>query len=296
MKLQRAITALALMVTSLSVPFAPPARPTPAPTLGAHNVIAGEEMTVMDVSVPQPATLPKKPFDNPNIHIEGMGRVVGFVLVQQGVPLRTAYKFVAVRWGFCRPKGCMPQWTATLSFAMYWKGRHGYRIPAGDYRLYLITDEQPVRIVLQLDGVSGDVSLSPRQPSGATITRPKAEPSSQGDTLFLGRGPDIDIDKVGLLLSGKHDRVGIGAGVDGECYWRHRHEPTPQPQEMSPGPHCHPFSETWGTGQRVSNGDFEVMWLSARQLPKGLWKSSYYSAWAGVPGGAEFMDLWVNLI
>ena len=146
---RRAFAVLVLMLTiafsALSAPRASATKPVELPMLGEINVITGDRIAGMRVRIPKPVALPEEPFDNPNISISGAGRVVGIVLVEEGTPLREAYQLVSTRWDFCGARGCSGDWKTSLTHGMNWRGRHGYRIPAGDYRLYLIADGADAR-------------------------------------------------------------------------------------------------------------------------------------------------------
>jgi hypothetical protein len=263
----------------------------PAVALGAVNVISGDRIAGMRVHVPRDADVSEEAFNNSNLSYSGKGRVVGVVLVQDGPPLRRAYQFVSTRWDFCGSPGCSGEWQISLTHGINWHGRHGYRIPAGDYRLYLIADGAPVRIELRLDGLTGSTDLRPDVGVPGRIASPDSMVPSPASQVFLGSAQSMNMPTYGLLIDADEHEHGPGAGASGSCYWRAKEDDGPE--RSVPGPHCLTFAERGGIGAGFSTlGGGSASWGTGNVGP-GKWRSSYWSAYASPNVTSQFVALWL---
>lgn len=166
------------------------ARPTSKiPTLAGITKVVGSESAWMRVRLPTTVNSRKVSFD-----FDGNGRAIALYLVHEehGRIPRKPVRLDAERFGQCFEEACEP--SPYLSWG--W-GASNNRLPAGIYRLYLITDGAPVEVTFNLHQLEGATQLTPAAPAQALVqtstTRVLTEPSdsaySGGDAApFSGRG------------------------------------------------------------------------------------------------------------
>lgn len=145
-----------LLVASLGAPaVAAPARPS----LGGTVRISGSHTTVMEVRLPKAVDISS--FEAPKgSSINGDGRIVGIMLLDPKLGLRAVSY---LRYGLCTTAGCRSPLARTWFLARGDGGPTGpgVKVPAGDYRLVLVTDGRPVSVVLKLPGLKGTTTLRP---------------------------------------------------------------------------------------------------------------------------------------
>lgn len=256
------------------------------------NVISGDGIAGMEVHVPRPATIEASYWENDNISHGGRGRIVGLALVEEGKPLRRAFQLVSVRWAFCRRPARAPKDAVVLTSTSRWGGKR-WRVPAGDYRLYLIADGAPVEVRLRLDGLDGRTALLPAAPVAGRIATPQTTVGTTGH-LFLGRDRPMVMPAPGLLING--DTSGFSTtphfSARGECFWRGRFDQEPVERSI-PGPHCYNWAERGGLGAGggVFGGGSSAWGMGT--VPRGRWQSSYWSADASAFPKSRFLTLWL---
>ena len=147
-----------LLVASLGAPaVAAPARTS----LGGTVRITGSRTTVMEVRLPKAVDMPS--FQPPKgSSLTGDGRIVGIMLVDPKLGTRVVSY---LRFGFCTAPGCKSP-MAHNWFLARGDGPQSptARVPAGDYRLVLVTDGRPVTAVLKLPGLKGTSTVRPSRP------------------------------------------------------------------------------------------------------------------------------------
>lgn len=289
-----ALLAAGALVASAVVAPASARSPVERVTLGEVNVISGDHISGMEVNIPRPVTIEGDPFSNDDVSYSGNGRVVGVVLVEDDPSARRPFQMVSVRWSFCGSPGCKPDpYTDELTYTSDWRGKR-WRIPAGDYRLYLVADGEDATVTLRLPELEGRTSLRPSYRVGGGITAPKPTGVSlPTDHLYLGRAKPVVMPAAGLLIDGDSVEHGLGpsAGARGSCFWRGRGEETLE--EQIPGPHCVTFAKNSGFGSGFSVlGGGSAAW-GLRNVSAGRWRSSYWAANAAAVPDTEFVTLWV---
>lgn len=259
--------------------------------LGAVNVVSGDSIAGMEVRIPRPTSIQANPFENRDISYEGRGRVIGIALVEEGAPLSRAFQLVGVEWDFCGKPGCASRDRTVLTHASDWGSRR-WKIPAGDYRLYLIADGAPVEVELRLEGLEGRRTLRPSGRVAGRIAIPTgaAHPS---DNLFLGRARTMGMPTAGLLIDGNSagfDRTPHGS-ARGACFWRRGDDG--DVVRSTPGPHCYEFAERGGMGAGFGLAGGNSAW-GIGNVPAGRWRSSYWAVNVSAFPRTDFLTLWLS--
>lgn len=275
---------------------APAAARSPAPrvTLGKVNVISGDHIGGIEVHIPRAVTIEGDPFSNDDVSYSGKGRVVGIALVEDGPPTRQAFEVISVRWAFCGSAACEPgDYVDELTTTSNWRGKR-WRIPAGDYRLYLIADGAPAEVTLRLGELEGRTALRPTARVAGRIAAPAATAAAlPTDHLFLGRAAPMNMPTAGLLIDSDATDYGLGpsAGSQGACFWRGRG--AEDVEHKVPGPHCLNFAERggWGYSTQTLGGGWATWGIG--HVPAGKWRSSYWAANAAAVPDTEFVTLWL---
>lgn len=162
MKVSKSLAALALLGAA-ALPSA-----VPAASAGALPVLAGKTTVIGSRSAYARVRLTKTlTWEQTDALISGDGRAIGLVLVKEengSIPKKPkAVDFI--RFGKCFEEACPTR----NSFGGAGGGGTGDRLPAGIYRLYLITDGAPARVTLYLDTLHGATTIAPRIPARAVV-------------------------------------------------------------------------------------------------------------------------------
>ena len=146
------------------------------------------------VNLPRPVRIqdPLAP-NRTDILVEGRGRFVGFALVED----------VAGFGGVSVIGGRLPRRSGLGTFYFALAGldnRSELVLPSGNYRLYLITDGQPVKVVFMLDGLEGSVRLQPMRAVDLDVEGPRPSLQVEGVKNVYGAGADGTLTSRGLLF------------------------------------------------------------------------------------------------
>ncbi|HWL38587.1 MAG TPA: hypothetical protein VNQ77_20535 [Frankiaceae bacterium] len=160
---------------------------SPAPLAGT-TVAAGSRSAVVAVRLPRAVTLDV--FADVTMHAP-RGRMSALVLKKDGA--WNAPYVMVVNTGYCAKSGCVTAFP-NGKLGHIWapgttNGTSGV-LPAGNYRLYLVTDGGSVTVTLKLRGLSGSRRITPRTPARASVSAPRptvAEPAVS-PALFAGGG------------------------------------------------------------------------------------------------------------
>jgi hypothetical protein len=192
--------------------FLAPATRAAAPArvaLAGTTVISGTRTASIAVRLPRPATIKDPLFADGaagDLSITTSGRFAGFVLVQE----RPGAAEQAVVVG-----GNVPDGAGRLNFvypASGFIGGAAWRLPAGDYRLYLVT-ERAARLTLRLHGLTGTARLAPKTAARATLLFPEASLDSEPARATYAVGADTKLTgSRALFFSTMY--VGYAAHVD----------------------------------------------------------------------------------
>ncbi len=226
-----------------------------APRLGATTIISGSEPAVAFVRVESPATVDvHEDFrsargPSPSISITGGGRFAGFVLVKETSRDTSENFLIAGRFSDCASRGCASEKKPMnyVSPSNIAGSPSGFvDLDPGRYRLYLIADGTPVRIVLRLDGLEGRSSISPTTPAAVDLRAPSVHVSHNDGPAVWAAGSTYEGGAEGLIVvnmfveSRNLDRVGLGG-----CVYAY---PTAPPEEAAYGPHCTALAQALGGG------------------------------------------------
>ena len=172
------------------------------------TIISGTRSGYVPVKLPVPARVDarvrtaSRPGPNPNVRVSGEGLFTGILLLQDPPDPRSDLEtlFLAGRFRKCADGcGVLNDVDAPLQ-------REGtLRLPAGNYRLYLLTDGHKARVALTLTGLSGTARVTP------TV-----------HTSFDVKAPQMSVSPTpaGFHYSwGAHYRKAAGRGIALGAYW-----------------------------------------------------------------------------
>lgn len=180
----RRSTALTIFVAAQAALVAIPAHGGAVPALAGTTVISGTRSGSVAVRLPRAVS-----FDvYKDVAVAARGRLTGFALKKDGA--WDAPSAHAIKSGFCGTPGCAPVWPRSHVGMVVSPDSTGYSgtLPAGNYRLFLLTDGAPVRVTLRLAGLRGRSSLTPRGGVRTAVVAPKptvAEPAT-APLMFAG--------------------------------------------------------------------------------------------------------------
>ena len=168
-------------VPSVTAAAAPVTQPAPRAALTATTVLTGTASAVVPVRLSRSATFRQPQVDERSnaVTVEGKGRFVGFALVQDGAdPDRTV--IIAGRV----PSRIQPGQTTDLTSSAL-SSRHGgldpvWTLPAGNYNLYLLTDNSPAKVTIRLGELTGASTLKPTRKVAHTVKQPAERLTGQG--------------------------------------------------------------------------------------------------------------------
>lgn len=157
-------------------------------TLAGRVTVSGTSSFVRAVVVPKAATY----LDADTTVSTSGGRYAGFLLRRNGDGLTLT--IAGIRPGHCLTRGCArPAWDGTYvtTFHGGYATPAGYPpdrapVPAGRYRLYLVTDGKPVSATFRLHGLSGSVGIRSGRAFSPSIDVP--EPTQYGPDAAAANG------------------------------------------------------------------------------------------------------------
>lgn len=164
-------TVICLVAGLLALPLHLPSQASTNPTLAGITTIRASNTALVDVVLAKSVVLPSArrlrapEGPAPWLRIAGPGRVVGVVLTPEYSDDPLFDSLIAIRFQRC--EGCRP--VNALSGPTNEKGK--IRLKAGNYRLRVLADGDPVEIRLELPGLSGtSVIVAKRETSSDTET------------------------------------------------------------------------------------------------------------------------------
>jgi hypothetical protein len=123
------------------------------------TVLEGSQTAVIPIRLDSPAEI-LNPLDHPGrgVIATGDSPLVGFALVSDQPQPEMVLVGGLLPWKVSQPRAS----TVTLPLTGLPFGDR-YRLPAGNYRLYLITDGQPARVTVEFNGLPGQTVLRPQR-------------------------------------------------------------------------------------------------------------------------------------
>lgn len=232
MKINKTVTAIAV-IGALALPSAhaaPAEQSSGLPVLAGKTVVTGSEIGYARIRL----TKTLEPMEvEPTI--EGDGRVISVVLAREEKgPGRKWPALEVTSFGHCGTEpGCSPDpdydsvgWYSSVE-----------RFRPGVYRLYLIADGEPARVVLRFPALDGKTTLTPARPATALIqsitpqvlVEPTRSLYSAGSTAPF-RGPGL------ASLAQTIQAPGTGTAIWGHCLYEN--EPPPDETTAYMPPNC----------------------------------------------------------
>jgi hypothetical protein len=195
LRLFSTILGLGLLAT---VAAAPPASAAESRVdLAGVTVLEGSQTAVIPVRLDRDAELLNPVyFPGQGVIASGDSPLVGFALVSDQPEPEVVLVGGLLPWKVDNPRA-----TVTIPLTGVDFGDR-FNIPAGDYRLYLITDGEPGRVTLELGGLSGERVLRPQQPVPYALKMPESRSitTPTGENFHVN-GDHADLQSNGLIFS-----------------------------------------------------------------------------------------------
>lgn len=271
----RMLIVMLLLGTSLlggsgSVQAKAPARAA----LARITSISGSGTGYVRVRLARPATLEQPWGSNREpVKVRAAGAFTGFALIEE-VPGFDGVTLVGGRFTSGLPAYVIGD-GGRLS-----ESADGFRIPPGNYRLYLVTDQRSARVTLELGGLTGKTSLSPTTRVGSEIVSPVPSVDAAGRREVFWAGEEVRLDGPGLGFDVLWHTQPVH--VDTE-YWFCSYQEVPEgPAPYAPG--CPSTSD-----RAIVHLGYGEVWLEpsggliaglGTPLPEGTygWGASYVAA------------------
>lgn len=163
------------------------------PTLARLTTISGATSGYAVVRLARSATL-EQPWGSPRepVRIRGAG-FVGFALVEE-VPSFDGVTLIGGRFS-----SLLPPYVIGMGERLG-DSSEGFRIPAGDYRLYLITERRNAQVTLALGGLEGRRFLSPNRRVATEVVSPTPYLAATGRREVFSAGEAVRLGGRGLLF------------------------------------------------------------------------------------------------
>jgi hypothetical protein len=238
--------------------------------------ISTSTSAAMIVRLPKPASF-NSPFIAPaGTSLKGDGRVVGVTMYD--VKMR-APSYDVIRFNHCDTPGCSGNLGSLFFHAHDAQGDgHAPTLPAGDYRLVVVTDGKPVDIVMKFPGLSGSVTLHPAGRVTVKSLTPeyespvdKAAPFGTAYTGYADYGVDGG-DAMALLQFQVRTDMSVQQNQTWCIY--------PARVDAPPGPQCPDGSTTqFGITDVKQEPGYWRSSLVARFFPEGTYRAgAWYNA------------------
>jgi hypothetical protein len=267
------------------------ADPSKVRTLGAINVIRGGDAASMSVRLAQPATLRQPEYSKTSVSADGAGELVGFALAQEPFDLDRSAALIASRMP--RQSGSSP--VLSLGFGLR-ETNKGYHLPAGRYRLYLITDGTPATVTFRLSGVTGTRYFEPTSPADVAIKSPEIQLADGLDQIYSG-GADSLLRSNGILfnhLAVKHEAH--TSSLTQFCYSAGAPEPAENPAPYAPGcPSTNQKAIFTQPSTYLETSPTRIDFYGGAVGSPGRWGQGFSYESGGVVDEIDFAALWLGL-
>jgi len=265
------------------------------------TTIAGSQSTSVDVHLPRDVTVATPFGSSPDLDVEGTGRFVGFVLTGTE-PGTAGLTLVGGRFPahaspveFIMP---VPPYPATGggSFEVLKLYGDEVTLPAGDYRLYLLTDGGEVEVTLRLDELDGWVDLAPERPADYRLFFPESR-------LLAGAGATSNVYSAGR--SGSLATTGLvfqalwldtDAHAAGQYVFCHAAAGDPDVDPIELGPGCPAFSQKFELANNRSptaEPDTKLYLQALDQLSPGRRHFGFWSSTEAVVTDLRYAQFWL---
>lgn len=260
----------------------------------------------MRVTLPEEATISTRHTGNPDIEISGGGRVAG-VMLRMIAPGNDGRHLRILRLPadiYCVPPDLQSEASPELHGTCPLEPRlfvrtdaiedviaGEARLPAGDYRLYAITDGRPVSVSLRLHGLSGTIVLAPQTPARIQVAELEPASTKLGTGQIYWGGATRDLQGQGLAWSFQWTIKSAGLAEDSTTCGYEGGEP--QIGAYMPGCPLASVNAGWTTTfvapmRHMSIHDTSVYHVS------GLWGQGGYIVSAAAVDAVGGIVLWVT--
>lgn len=231
-RMAASLLAAAACLLHLVAPGRASAAQAEAPSLAGTTRITAATTSAMWVTVPQEARFTWKYGPNPDVTVEGGGRLAAVALMKGDLDDMNRPFVMAGRASFCDTPGCTSddQFQFVVGHVPGATDRNWIVLQPGRYLLYLIADGAPASVTLRLHGLSGKSKLTPRTPIDADFGVPRPETEVVGpEKKVYWFGDSGTIDAEGGLVLGLMSIQAKGwiQGSYGSCLQRTLFSPEP---------------------------------------------------------------------
>lgn len=138
--------------------------------------VSGQGETSVAVTLPEQVRIFNPLFGKTSFAIHGKGRFIGFALVRQAAFPQT--------WIGGKLPGSAGQLFLTDAGSLDAEPKRAYRLPAGDYRLYLISKGSRVSATLRFKELDGRTAIRVQQPADVELRLPKSSSSGEDQQQY----------------------------------------------------------------------------------------------------------------
>lgn len=174
------------------------ALPVPLPALSGISHVVANRPGYVSVRLPRAVRVHTPFSSSPDIDVSGEGRFVGVALVPENENAPTLFG-----GRFPRAAGSvqflMPLGKWNYNFAKFYSDR--LRLPAGEYRLYVLPDGHRVSVTLRLHGLAGETSLRTTRQSEYTLAFPESHLSATGARNVYWSSSAHTLQHTGLMFN-----------------------------------------------------------------------------------------------
>lgn len=258
---------------------------------GEVVTISGSTTGYARLVLPRPATLqdPSRAETRDAVRIDGGGRFAAIALVGEN----NGPTIIGGHTAATRELGDQ-QGEFLLDVAPGRAPSAPFQLPAGEYRLYLLTDGQPTTATLRFTGLSGTTTnLVPHSP--AELLHQGGMPKASGDALFSEghaatlTGPTLHF----KMLLARH--TAHAATSSSSCFFDH--------EPAGPNPYLPGCTSTAGRSVWLHNVDSQesltpsaaVSWGGAYIAESGPFASGVALVSAALVEGVDYQHLWLTL-
>ena len=270
--------------------------------LCAVTSIRGSEPAAVDVSLPEAVTVATPFGSSPDLDVEGDGRFVGFALTGTE-PGTKGLTLVGGRFPshkspveFIVPVPPYPAFGGS-SFENFKTYPDEVTLPAGHYRLYLLTDGGEAEVTLRMDELEGWIDLAPERPADYRLHFPQSRllgGAGLANNVYSAGRSDI-LAGTGLLFQALWIDTDVhGAGQYLVCY-APGGDPDVDPTELGPG--CPAASEKWEFANNrapTTEPDTNLYLQGLDQLSPGRHHFGFWSATEAVVTDLRYAQFWLS--
>lgn len=206
-----ALLSICVVIAGLTTTAAPARTPTPSLSLGATNHFSSDRSSYAEVAMPNGARWKWDPFESRSLFIRGDGRVAGFMLLHQNS--KRPRGLLGVSFRVCDQPGCSKGWsgwltTVVIPVGLKWPEKGlTFDLPAGEYRAYVIADDAPVDVRLELKEISGTTEVAPTHPVSSSVG---VDAAPEPIRNFFTAGSTFELERRGLSVQAFVERHGLG--------------------------------------------------------------------------------------